>query len=114
MAGWRVVAVCSIAGILGGAGSAFAQTAQPSLAEVARQESERRKAVGQSGKVYTNDDTKSGRPLTTGSASLAKAAAAAQERSAEASGPVRRGRTGQGPRDGPARVTCRNRPGRLC
>lgn len=78
---WRLVAACSLTGILLGTGAALAQS-QPSLAEVARQEAERRKSVGKTGRVYTNNDTKSGRPLTTGSSPLAKAAETAQERAA--------------------------------
>jgi hypothetical protein len=70
--------VFSLAAMLVGVGPALAQTAQPSLAEIARQEAERRKGVGQPAKVYRNDDTKAGRPLTTGSATLAKDLAASQ------------------------------------
>ena len=81
MSGWRLVAACSLSGILLGTGAVLAQ-AQPSLADVARQEAERRKTVAKSGKVYTNNDTKTGRPLTTGSSALAKAAEAAQGRAA--------------------------------
>jgi hypothetical protein len=83
MSGWRLVAACSLTGILLGTGTALGQ-AQPSLAEVARQEAERRKSVTKSGKVYTNNDTKTGRPLTTGASPLAKAAETAQERAAGA------------------------------
>jgi hypothetical protein len=36
-----------------------------SLADVARQEHERRKAVGRPSRVYTNDDVRTARPLTT-------------------------------------------------
>jgi hypothetical protein len=45
---------------------------QPSLAEVARREAERRKKVAAPTKVYTNDDVKKGLPLTTAAATTAK------------------------------------------
>lgn len=72
-----LVAVFAFAGVLVGAVPVLAQTSQPSLAEVARQEAERRKAMGKTTqKVYTNDDTKVGRPLTTASASMPRTQAA--------------------------------------
>lgn len=42
----------------------LARAQQPSLAEVAQRESERRKAQGTTSKVYTNEDIKKGKPLT--------------------------------------------------
>lgn len=45
-----------------------------SLADVARKENERRKALGKATKVYTNEDVKSTRPLTTAAARPADAA----------------------------------------
>jgi tetrahydrodipicolinate N-succinyltransferase len=78
----RLVAACSIAGVLMGTVPAFAQTAQPSLAEIAKQEAERRKALGKASKVYTNDDTRGGRPLTTGAATAPKAAVQAEKAAA--------------------------------
>ncbi len=57
--------------------------AQPSLADVARQEAARRKGAGTSAKVYTNKDVNRGRPLTTAAATTnapAPPAAAAPER----------------------------------
>lgn len=91
---WRLVAVCSLIGIMTGVGGALAQS-QPSLAEVARQEAERRKSLAKAGKVYTNDDTKTGRPLTTGSSPLARAAEKTQE-SAEAADKVEGGEAESG------------------
>lgn len=48
-----------------------------SLADVARKENERRKALGKATKVYTNEDVKSTRPLTTAAARPADAASPA-------------------------------------
>lgn len=53
---------------------------QPPLAEVARKEAERRKAVKATGKVYTNADVKKGVPLTT---AVATPTASAQEPAAK-------------------------------
>jgi hypothetical protein len=58
----RVVSAMVVAGVcLGALSAAEAQ----SLADVARQEAERRKAAEKARKTYTNDDLKGGRPLTT-------------------------------------------------
>jgi hypothetical protein len=65
--------------------------AAQSLADVARQEAERRKAISAAGKVLTNDDVRSRRPLTT---------AAAAPGSAEAPAPG--SETGAAPREGAA------------
>jgi hypothetical protein len=54
------------------AGAVEAQ--QPSLAEVAQREAERRKSVRTPTKVYTNEDVKKGLPLTTAAAQPAPAA----------------------------------------
>ena len=80
---------------LSGVVSLFAQTPPKSLADVARQEAERRKTVEKSNKVYTNEDTKGGRPLTTGAASLAKPPAAVAEKAGDAAEGVG-GREGKG------------------
>ncbi len=69
----RLVVVVSVAGWLTGSLAVFAQSSQPPLAEIARKEAERRKAVAQTSKVYTNEDTKSGgRLLTTAAAKTAE------------------------------------------
>lgn len=60
--------------VLGGATAARAQ--QPSLAELARQTAEARKAREKSTKTYTNQDLGSGRPLTVSRAPGEKAPAA--------------------------------------
>ena len=59
--------------------------AQPSLADVARQEAARRKEMGTSTKVYTNKDVNRGRPLTT-AAAVAKLPDPAGTPATEASG----------------------------
>jgi hypothetical protein len=56
--------VATVALVLLGVAVSSAQT----LADVARKEGERRKALGKATKVYTNDDVKSTRPLTTAAA----------------------------------------------
>lgn len=60
--------------VLGGAAAARAQ--QPSLAELARQTAEARKAREKTTKTYTNQDLRSGRPLTVTRAPGEKAPAA--------------------------------------
>lgn len=90
----RLVTVWSIAVTLSGVVSVFAQTTPPSLADVARQEAERRKNAEKSSKVYTNADTKSGRPLTTAAAAPAKPAPAAGQAGAGPGGAA--GKDGKG------------------
>lgn len=58
----RMAVVVLAVSLVGGAGRVLAQ--QPSLAEVARQAAESRKARDKATKTYTNDDLKGGRPLT--------------------------------------------------
>jgi chromosome segregation ATPase len=57
--------------------SASLPLAAQTLADVARQEAERRKALAATGKVLTNDDVRSQRPLTTAAALPEPAAPAA-------------------------------------
>jgi hypothetical protein len=71
-----VVAAVVAVGLLGGAGAASAQ--QPSLAEVARQTAERRKAKDGESKAYTNEDLKRGRPVTVAGSAPEKPAEAAE------------------------------------
>ena len=73
----RLVSAMALTGLLGGVPSALAQ--QPSLADVARQEAERRKSTDKAKKLYTNDDIKAGRPLTTAGAASAPTPAAGTE-----------------------------------
>lgn len=55
----------AIACLAGADGQVLAQEQQPSLAEVARREAERRKAIRRASPLYTNADVKeSGRPAT--------------------------------------------------
>ena len=71
-----VLALALASGLAGTAAVGLAQ--QPSLAEVARQEAARRKAVEASKKVYTNQDVARGRPLTTGAVAKPANAPAAE------------------------------------
>lgn len=65
----RLIVAWSVAGLLLGSASVLAQGSQPSLAEVARKEAERRKGLPKATKVYTDEDTKTGgRLLTTAAA----------------------------------------------
>lgn len=74
-------------------GTVAAAQQQPPLAEVARREAERRKTIRTPARVYTNDDLKTARPITTAAAvpapppDPAKQAAAAQAQ--QATGPAR-------------------------
>lgn len=63
---------------------AAAQASAQSLADVARQEEARRKAVAAPGKVYTNDSLKSDAGTTTSPAPAAQATAAAKPAAADA------------------------------
>lgn len=58
----RVAAAVLAVLLFGGVGAAQAQ--QPSLADVARQTAEARKAKEKAAKTYTNEDLKGGRPVT--------------------------------------------------
>ncbi len=66
------------------AGGIAAAQQQPSLAEVARREAERRKAIRTPAKVYTNDDLKTSRPITTAAAAPAPPPDAAKPAAAAA------------------------------
>ena len=73
----RTVLTLALAwGLAGTAAVGLAQ--QPSLADVARQEAARRKAVEASTKVYTNQDVTKGRPMTTGAVAKPATAPAAE------------------------------------
>ena len=68
-----VLVIGTVAVVVATGRVAVAQS-KPSLAEVARQEAERRKALTTSARVYTNDDLKHARPLTTAAAAPAPVA----------------------------------------
>ncbi len=66
-------------GLVAAAGQIAAAQSRPSLAEVARQEAERRKTLTTQARVYTNADLKHARPLTTAAAAPAPAPAQASQ-----------------------------------
>jgi hypothetical protein len=72
----RLPSLITIVAVLASA-AAWAQ--QPSLAEVARREAERRKGVKAPSKLYTNADVKRGVPLTTAAAQKPEQKAAAAD-----------------------------------
>jgi len=76
----RLIVAWSVAGLLMGSATVLAQASQPSLAEVARKEAERRKAVTKASKVYTDEDTKAGGRLLTTAAARPAAPQAATDK----------------------------------
>ena len=82
----RLVAVASLVAAAVFPIAVVAQSEQPSLADVARREAERRKTAPRAEKVYTNTDTQAGRPLTTGAAAP-KATAKAEGEAGQAGQP---------------------------
>ncbi len=84
-----VLVIGTVAVVLATGRVAVAQS-KPSLAEVARQEAERRKTLTTSARVYTNDDLKHARPLTTAAPTPVPGAVPATEaRAAAAPAPSR-------------------------
>lgn len=75
-----------VCAVLGSIVPALAQ--QPSLAEIARQEAARRKAVESSKKVYTDKDLNKGRPLTTGASTSNSQTTEAKDAEAAAADPA--------------------------
>ena len=75
-----------VCAVLGSIVPALAQ--QPSLAEIARQEATRRKAVESSKKVYTDKDLNKGRPLTTGASTSNSQATEARDAEPVAAAPA--------------------------